>query len=219
MTASETNFPNVDSAQVPQPFTPFYLNFLWACNLLWTLILLGMNVLEFFRGGQWTYQGPGSLIYFATLAAYAGVKETHNWTVGADAAETKGRRGVFFVAVWVLFSMGAFTAVNVIKGFVFPHELLTITLEVLGIFFGTQASRALRRKRGGVATAAGSIELEEGILSLARETNGAGTAQIIERLGAQRGEVQYTLGKLVKQGRLQKVGDKTNSPDTKYVAV
>jgi cytochrome c biogenesis protein CcdA len=172
-----------------------------------------MNVWEFLQKGQWAYQGPGSLIYFATLAAYAGAKETHQWTQGESQAELKGRKGILFVGVWVVFSMGTFVAVNLGKGYIFPHELLTITLEVLGIFFGTQASKALRQRKGIAAKAVG---IEEGILQLARDSGGAGTSLITDRLGADRNTVQYAVRKMVKEGRLRKVGDKN---DTKYEVV
>ncbi len=197
--------------------TPFYLTFLWACNLVWTLILLGMNVAEFFQGGRWTYQGPGSVIYLATLAAYAGVKETHQWNLGPGEDDVKGKRGILFVGVWLVLCMGAFVTTNVTTGFQFPHELTTITLEVLGIFFGTQASKALRRRRAGKAQAAAGIE--EKILLLANETGGASTSLLMDRLGVGRGEVQYALKKMLKAGTLKRVGDDGTDPDTKYEVV
>lgn len=195
--------------------TPFYISFLWAVNLIWTLILLGMNVAEFLQMGKWAYQGPGSLIYFATLAAYAGSKETHQWSQGVTQADTKGRKGILFVGVWVLFSMGAFVAANLGKGYAFPHELLTITIEVLGIFFGTQASKALRQRKGKSTVTLG---LEESIAQLAKEAGGAGPALLSTRLGATRSEVQYALRKMVKAGQLKRVG-KSTDPDTKYIVV
>jgi hypothetical protein len=130
-------------------------------------------------------------------------------------AELKGRKGILFVGVWVLFSMGAFLAVNLGQGYAFPHELLTITLEVLGIFFGTQASKALRRRRGTVAVKPG---LEESILSLAKENGGVPPALVAQSLGVTRWDAQYAIKKLVKDGRLKKVGDSTN-PETKYEVV
>jgi len=209
---------NMNTSEAAAPVetpTPFYLTFLWACNLGWTLVLLGMNVREFLQKGQWAYQGPGSLIYFATLAAYAGAKETHQWTQGESQAEMKGRKGILFVGVWVVFSMGTFVAVNLDQGYVFPHELLTVTLEVLGIFFGTQASKALRQRK---VTAIKALSLEDGILQLAKDAGGAGTSLITDRLGADRNAVQYALRKLVKDGKLRKVGDNSD-PDTKYQVV
>jgi hypothetical protein len=202
----------------PSISTPFYLTFLWACNLVWTLILLGMNVAEFFQGGRWTYQGPGSVVYLATLAAYAGVKETHQWNLNPGEDDVKGRRGVLFVGVWLVLCMGAFVTTNLTAGFQYPHELTTITLEVLGIFFGTQASKALRRRRAGKAQIQ-DTGIEEKILLLANETGGASTALLMDRLGAGRGEVQYALKKMLKAGTLKRVGDDGTDPDTKYVAV
>jgi len=207
--------PTLEPTAPAETPTPFYLNFLWALNLIWTFLLLGMNVAEFLQKGQWIYQGPGSLIYFATLAAYAGSKETHQWVQGESRRETKGRKGILFVGVWVIFSMGAFVAVNLGKGYAFPHELLTITLEVLAIFFGTQASRALRKGRG---KAPKTMKLEEGILQLAKEAGGVASAVVSERLGATRGEAQYALQEMVKEGRLKKIG-KSTDPDTKYEVV
>ena len=60
--------------------------------------------------------------------------------------------------------------------------------------------------------------LEDGILQLVKQENGAKPSVLAERLGGTRSEVQYALRKMVKEGRLRRVG-KSTDPETKYVAV
>ena len=43
-----------------------------------------------------------------------------------------------------------------------------------------------------------------------------GTSVLADKVGANRSSVQFVVRKLVAEGKLEKVANKTNDPDTKY---
>ena len=124
--------------------------------------MFALNLLEFCTGRA----VPGTTLsglYFVILAAYAGDRELGHWRqAGQSHAEIRMRKGEWFVFAWVVFAFFAAAASGLFPEFIvpltrvqvklrMPHELAAITLEVIAIFFGTQASKHFRDSRPGNA--------------------------------------------------------------------
>ena len=87
---------------------------------------------------------PGLMpVYIALLGAYAADKEIRRW---AGTPEPP-RKGSFFVYLWLLFYLIAFMLRSFRPEFALPEELGKVVLQVLGIFFGSRASKYIWESR------------------------------------------------------------------------
>jgi len=81
---------------------------------------------------------PGLLpIYLALLGAYAADKEIRRW-VGKPEPQ---RRGSVFVYLWCLLYLVFFVVYFFRRDFSIPPEMSGLSLRVLGVFFGSKASK------------------------------------------------------------------------------
>jgi len=59
------------------------------------------------------------------------------------------RKGSIFVYLWILFALMAFMVCSFRPEYIMPNSLVTVCLQVLGIFFGSKASKYVCEKRSG----------------------------------------------------------------------
>ncbi|MBI4386615.1 MAG: winged helix-turn-helix domain-containing protein [Elusimicrobia bacterium] len=189
----------------------------YAC-MFYTLALFAYNALECLTGGRTAVPESMGLIYLAILAAYAGDKEIGLWSSGEGVARSQKKKGEWFVFIWAAFAFVALALSGLSARFAVPHLLTQITLQVIGIFFGTQVSRRLRQARQ-VQDVLGKLE-EEGladrIFTLLQEHPGLTSGEISRRLGASQRRVQRILAKMVREGTLVRVAGNPNDPETSY---
>ncbi|MBI4385770.1 MAG: hypothetical protein HY551_00155, partial [Elusimicrobia bacterium] len=99
--------------------------------LLYTMGLFIHEFAEFYTGGRLVLEGPLGMIYLAVLVAYAGDKEVGLWAARGSARDARKRKGEWFVAAWAVFAFLISTLASALPGFTIPHELGTITVEVI----------------------------------------------------------------------------------------
>jgi len=82
-------------------------------------------------------------VYIALLGAYAADKEIRRWLGNPEPP----RKGSLFVYLWILFALLAFTLCSFRPDYPLPDKLVTVCLQVLGIFFGSKASKYVCERR------------------------------------------------------------------------
>ncbi len=87
--------------------------------------------------------------YIALVGAYAADKEFRRWR----GQEEPPRAGSFFVYLWAIFFLVAFVIRSFWPTFVIPEDLSKVALQVLGIFFGSKASKKIYEIKSGKALA------------------------------------------------------------------
>lgn len=86
-------------------------------------------------------------VYIALLGAYAADKEIRRWLGNPEPP----RKGSLFVYLWVLFALLAFMLSSFRPDYPLPDKLVTVCLQVLGIFFGSKASKYVCERRANSA--------------------------------------------------------------------
>ena len=140
------NTPAPDNANPPAPAErpPFNkVSVLFPLLTFYTMGYLGLMAAEFFLRGALKVPGGMMPVYIAMVGAYAADKEIRRW---AGAAEPP-RKGSLFVYLWMLFFLVVFLIRAFRPEFGMPEELGAIVLQVLGIFFGSRASKYIYNAR------------------------------------------------------------------------
>ena len=125
-----------------------------------TALFGGSAFVELVSKGAVKSPDTGAEIYLAIMAAYAGAGELQKWKQQKADPETllpedpwleRARKGGFFVGFWLLLYAAAYLLRIIDAAYPMPHELKSITLQVVALFFVTYSVRTLRRaKRGAV---------------------------------------------------------------------
>ncbi|MFA5044112.1 MAG: MarR family transcriptional regulator [Kiritimatiellia bacterium] len=110
---------------------------------LYTVAYLGLMAAEFVLRGAFVVPAGMMPVYIALVGAYAADKEIRRWAVG----DQPSRKGALFVYLWMIFFLAAFLLHSFRVDFTMPGELSKVVLQVLGIFFGSRASKYIYAKR------------------------------------------------------------------------
>lgn len=82
-------------------------------------------------------------VYIALLGAYAADKEIRRWF----SAPEPPRKGSLFVYLWLLFSLAVYLIHSFRSDYAVPANLGLVCIQVLGIFFGSKASKYICETR------------------------------------------------------------------------
>lgn len=141
------------------------------------------------------------VVYIALVGAYAADKEIRRWL----GKEEPPRKGAIFVYAWMLFFLIAYV-INSFKGeMTLPAELAKVALQVLGIFFGSKASKKIYELKTGKGLEA--MGREETILQLLKERGKITRKEIMEALKLSDSSVGSLLEEMEKKGQIRQVGD------------
>ena len=110
---------------------------------IYTSACLALMVADFWLGDKLDVHHSITPIYIALLVAYAADKEIRRW-VGRPEPP---RKGSVFVYLWALLYLIFFIIHTFNPNYKMPEEIGSITLEVIGIFFGTKASKHIHQAR------------------------------------------------------------------------
>lgn len=128
----------------PEPRPPFNeISILFPLLVLYTVSYLGLMAAEFVLRGAFVVPAGMMPVYIALVGAYAADKEIRRWAVG----DQPSRKGALFVYLWLLFFLAAFLLHSFRVDFTMPGELGKVVLQVLGIFFGSRASKYVYETR------------------------------------------------------------------------
>src|SRR3989338_3038550 len=106
---------------------------------IYTLAYLALMGLDFAAKGEFDMPSGLMAVYFALLLAYATDKEIRRWT----GKESPPRKGTLFVYLWMIFYLVIFIIHSLKPEYALPKDLTTVTLQVLGIFFGSKVSKKI----------------------------------------------------------------------------
>ena len=121
----------------PKQKKPFHeQRVLWPLVTGYSLIYLGLMILDFVLRDKFTMPPGMMVIYIALLTAYAGDKEIRRWF----GSSLPAKWGSVFVYAWFIFFAGAYITQTINSTFELPADLSKVCLQVLGIFFGSKVS-------------------------------------------------------------------------------
>ena len=135
-----------DASPAPAKRPPFNeVSVLFPLLSIYTAGYLGLMIADFFLKHSLSLPDGPVPIYIALLGAYAADKEIRRWMGTPEPP----RKGSIFVYLWILFALATFIIHSFRPEYVLPDNLITVCLQVLGIFFGSKASKYVCEKRFG----------------------------------------------------------------------
>lgn len=138
------------AADVPAARPPFNeISVLFPLLSLYTAGYLALMIADFALQDGFNLPDGILPVYIALLGAYAADKEIRRWL----AAPEPPRRGALFVYLWLLLFLAAFVIRSFRPEFTLPANLSAVCLQVLGIFFGSRASKYIWEGRAQAGAA------------------------------------------------------------------
>lgn len=113
--------------------------------MVYTFVYLGLMVYDFAAREAFNLPSGMIAVYIALVGAYAADKEIRRWL----GKEEPARAGSFFVYLWLIFFLVAFVIRSFKPEFALPEDLGAVALQVLGIFFGSKASKKIYEVKSG----------------------------------------------------------------------
>lgn len=132
--------------RTPPPFNE--ISVLFPLLTLYTVAYLALMLADFLLKDAFELPEGMLPLYIALLGAYAADKEVRRWLVNPEPP----RWGSLFVYCWLAFYLAAYLIHSFRPDYVLPNNLLSVCLQVLGIFFGSKTSKYIHGTRQGVAS-------------------------------------------------------------------
>ncbi len=134
-----------DSPEFPaRPRPPFNeVSVLFPLLSLYTAGYLALMLADFALRSALLLPDGMMSIYIALVGAYAADKEIRRWM----GAPEPPRRGSLFVYLWLLLYLAMYIVFCFRPDFTIPGNMATVSLQVLGIFFGSKASKYVCERR------------------------------------------------------------------------
>jgi hypothetical protein len=196
-----TENPSLDPTpiDIPQPRPPFNeLSVLFPILAIYTVGYLTLMIADFLFKGTMPLPAGMMPVYVALVGAYAVDKEVRRWAGNPEPS----RKGALFVYLWLGFFMAAFIVHYFRHEYFLPTELSPVTLQVLGIFFGSRASKYVYQGRTTVP--AGMIE---SALAMIREDGSVSRKQIEEKFNISERSANRLLVGLKADGLIRREGE------------
>ncbi|MFH1970331.1 MAG: winged helix-turn-helix transcriptional regulator [Verrucomicrobiota bacterium] len=200
---AENPSPEPMPADDPQTRPPFNeVSVLFPLLTFYTVAYLGLMAAEFVLRGAFIMPAGLMPIYIALTGAYAADKEIRRW---AGTPEPP-RKGSVFVYLWLLFYLVAFMIRAFRPEFALPEELGRVALQVLGIFFGSRASKYIWEARGRTVVEAELPERGERVLELIRAKGRITNREVADALQVSPASAKRILADLSARGQIQAKG-------------
>lgn len=205
---------NPDSPpRLPAERPPFNeVSVLFPLLTLYTVGYLGLMAAEFLLRGALILPAGLMPVYIALTGAYAADKEIRRW---AGTPEPP-RKGSIFVYVWLLVYLAAFLVHVFRPEFVLPDEIGKVVLQVLGIFFGSRASKYVWESRSQPEDPAVVSQRAAQIMNLVKNRGSLRNRDVAELFRISDASARRLLSAMVDQGLLRRMGTLRG---TTYVAV
>jgi hypothetical protein len=143
-------------------------------------------------------------VYIGLLGAYAADKEIRRWFGAPEPA----RKGSVFVYLWVLLFTGMVTINFFRADYPLPPDLTKVVIQVLGVFFGSRASKYIYDRRPGTAADPAEQSGRRGRILEIIETRGQVTrAEITTEFGVSKSTAGNLLDDMVREGLIIMVGE------------
>ncbi len=153
---------------------------------------------------------PGGMmaVYIALVGAYSAGKEIRRWM----GKELPPKMGAIFVYLWLLFFLVAFVIRSFIPSFTIPSDLTPVALQVLGVFFGSKASKKIYEIKTGKGEEAKSRE--ETVLQLIKDKEKTTKKEVMAILKLSDSSVGRILDGMEAKKKIHQVGE---YKDTYYI--
>ncbi len=170
--------------------------------LTYTIVYLGMMVGDFAAREKFDMPSGMMAVYIALVGAYAADKEIRRWL----GKELPPKMGSIFVYLWLLFFLIAFVIHSFLPSFTLPGDLTPVALQVLGVFFGSKASKKIYELKTGRGEEAKSRE--ETVLQLIQDHGKVTRKEIMESLKLSESAVGRILDQMEGKKAIQQVGER-----------
>ncbi|MBI2067416.1 MAG: hypothetical protein HYT77_05330 [Deltaproteobacteria bacterium] len=194
---------------------------------LYTLAYLALMGYDF--AAKEVFEIPSGLmaVYITLVLAYSADREIRRW-IGK---ELPLRKGTLFVYLWLVFYLVVFIIRSLKPEYALPNDLTKVTLQVLGIFFGSKLSKKIFQvKKGTVKSVFSILKGEEGaipktetpketekpteptknpeevVLDLIRKSGRAKREELLPVTGMSRSSLGRLLEQMEKKGSITQVG-------------
>lgn len=178
--------------------------------ILYTIVYLGLMVYDFVARGAFEMPAGMMVVYIALLGAYAADKEIRRWM----GKEEPPRAGSVFVYLWLLFFLVAFVVRSFKPEFTLPEDLGAVALQVLGIFFGSKASKKIYETKAGKGAVA--LTREQTVMGLIKERGKVERKDVMAALKISDSTAGRLLAQMEAKKLIKQVGEHKG---TYYVAV
>lgn len=197
--AAENPSPEPSAPIPPQAKPPFNeLSILFPILAIYTAGYLALMIVDFLFKGALPLPAGMMPIYIALVGAYAADKEVRRWVGRPEPS----RNGALFVYLWLIFFMAAFVVRFFRPEYGLPGELAPVTLQVLGIFFGSRASKYVYQRKSAVPAG-----MAEAVVALIREKGSLSRKQIEEEFEISARSANRLLAELEADGLIRREGD------------
>ncbi len=191
--------PEPITPEPPKARPPFNeLSILFPILVIYTVGYLALMIAEFLFKGVMPLPAGMMPIYIALVGAYAADKEVRRWVGNPEPS----RHGALFVYLWLVFFLVAFVVRFFRSEYSLPTELSPVILQVLGIFFGSRASKYVHQGRTSVPSG-----LNEAALALIREQGSVSRKQIEEKFKLSERSANRLLAGLEADGLIRREGE------------
>lgn len=130
--------PDPPEPAITPPRRPFNeISVLFPLLAFYTVAYLGLTAADFALGQALELPEGMTPLYIALLGAYAADKEIRRWLGTPEPP----RKGTVFVYLWLLLFLAVYLIHTFHADLPLPRHLLSVCLQVLGIFFGSKASK------------------------------------------------------------------------------
>lgn len=169
--------------------------------VIYTVVYFGMMVADFGLRDRFDMPGGMMVVYIALVGAYAADKEIKRWM----GREMPPKMGSVFVYLWLLFFLVAFVVHSLKTTFTLPNDLTAVALQVLGVFFGSKASKKIYEMKTGKAEEIKSRE--ETVLQIVKERGRVTRREVMEALKISESSAKRVFASLEGAKKIQQVGE------------
>ena len=182
------------------------ISILFPLLTLYTVGYMGLMAAEFFLRGALRMPSGLMPIYIALVGAYAADKEIRRW---AGATEPP-RKGSLFVYLWALLYLAAFIFRTFRPEFILPAEFGPVVLQVVGIFFGSRASKGIYEWRIKPEDKDPAVisQRQDLIMALIRARGRVKNKEVADQLVISSATAQRLLSDMVAKGLIRQVGER-----------
>jgi hypothetical protein len=178
--------------------------------ILYTVVYLGLMVYDFAARGAFELPAGMMVVYIALVTAYAADKEIRRWM----GKEEPPRAGSFFVYAWLVFFLVAFVVRSFRPEFALPDDLSKVALQVLGVFFGSKASKKIYEVKAGKGAAV-TLTREQTVMGLIGERGKVERRDVMAALKISDSTAGRLLAEMEEKKLIRQVGEHR---DASYVA-
>lgn len=169
---------------------------------IYTLVYLGLMIYDFAMKAKFELPTGMMVMYIALVGAYAADKEIRRWMGQPEPP----RAGSLFVYLWLLFFLVAFAIKSFKPEFELPNDLSKVALQVLGIFFGSKASKKIYEMKTG-KSAEVALTREQTVTGLINERGKVQRKDVMAALKISDSTAGRLLAEMETKGLIKQVGE------------